>query len=158
MGREPSCAHRILNALDQKVKVNLMTTIQSNKAIRGTKRVCSACEVRFYDLMRDPIVCPSCGAHHTPIAQPAVALGMRKAPAAKSGWRQSAKSPDAVKPMPDVENHAPGETADTEDAEVTSEEAANASPEDDTVLVEQDGDDSDVADLVELDVEDPKEA
>jgi len=49
--------------------------------------------------------------------------------------------------------HTPAETADAEDVE----EAAHASPEDDTVLVEQDGDESDVADLVELDVEDPKE-
>lgn len=125
---------------------------QSNKAARGTKRVCQACQVRFYDLLRDQIVCPSCGAHYTPAVQPALVLGTRKS-AGKTGWRQSTKRPGLVEPIPDAEMHTPAETADAEDLE----EAANASPEDDTVLVEQDGDESDVADLVELDVEDPKE-
>ncbi|TCT10692.1 uncharacterized protein (TIGR02300 family) [Tepidamorphus gemmatus] len=27
----------------------------------GTKRICGACGTRFYDLMKDPIVCPKCG-------------------------------------------------------------------------------------------------
>lgn len=29
---------------------------------RGTKRVCSECSTKFYDLMREKVVCPSCGA------------------------------------------------------------------------------------------------
>ena len=28
----------------------------------GVKRVCQSCGARFYDLMRQPIVCPACGA------------------------------------------------------------------------------------------------
>ena len=28
----------------------------------GTKRVCQSCGVRFYDLLRQPIVCPACSA------------------------------------------------------------------------------------------------
>ena len=27
----------------------------------GAKRSCPSCAVRFYDLMKDPAVCPSCG-------------------------------------------------------------------------------------------------
>ena len=27
----------------------------------GTKRICRACSARFYDMRKDPIVCPSCG-------------------------------------------------------------------------------------------------
>ncbi|WP_095589539.1 TIGR02300 family protein [Actibacterium ureilyticum] len=27
----------------------------------GVKRVCPNCSTRFYDLQRDPMVCPSCG-------------------------------------------------------------------------------------------------
>ena len=27
----------------------------------GVKRACPSCATRFYDLMRDPIVCPACG-------------------------------------------------------------------------------------------------
>jgi len=32
------------------------------KAEWGLKRVCLSCGARFYDLQREPIVCPSCGA------------------------------------------------------------------------------------------------
>ena len=36
-----------------------MSTLSARrKAMRGTKRTCQACEVRFYDLARSPIVCP----------------------------------------------------------------------------------------------------
>jgi len=28
---------------------------------KGTKRLCQECEVKFYDLNRDPIICPACG-------------------------------------------------------------------------------------------------
>jgi uncharacterized protein (TIGR02300 family) len=32
------------------------------KAEWGVKRNCTSCGVRFYDLMREPVVCPGCGA------------------------------------------------------------------------------------------------
>ena len=46
----------------------------STKAERGTKRVCLSCGGKFYDLMRDPIICPLCqsvyqdGGAHTRLA------------------------------------------------------------------------------------------
>lgn len=133
-----------------------MTATQSNKAARGTKRVCQACQVRFYDLLRDPIVCPSCGAQHTPEIRQPFELGAQKS-AGKTGWRHSTKRPAPIEPVPDVEIAAPAEAADAEELEVATEEAATASPEDDTVLVEQDGDDADFTGLVEVEVEDPKD-
>ena len=27
----------------------------------GTKRLCGSCGAKFYDLSKDPIVCPKCG-------------------------------------------------------------------------------------------------
>ena len=30
----------------------------------GSKRVCPSCNAKFYDLGRDPAVCPECGAVH----------------------------------------------------------------------------------------------
>jgi uncharacterized protein (TIGR02300 family) len=143
----------ILNGLNREVCSKLMTTTQENKAARGTKRVCQACEVRFYDLMRTPIVCPACGAQYTLVAQPAIELAMRKAPPAKSGWRQNRPRP--VEPAPDPELAAPAEFAGSDDHELAADDVAAASSDDDTVLVEQDGDDTDVTGLVELDV-DPK--
>lgn len=123
---------------------------QSNKAARGTKRACQACEVRFYDLMREPIVCPSCGAHHTPVVQPVVEVGRRAAPVAgKTGRRrQSVKRPGSVLPEPDPESTVRPEAAAAEDA--ATEEITEA-PEDDIVL-EHEPDDA-----VDLDVEEQKE-
>ncbi len=34
----------------------------------GTKRTCQACAAHFYDMRKDPIICPKCGAHFDPEA------------------------------------------------------------------------------------------
>ena len=128
----------------------------SNKAARGTKRVCEGCQVRFYDLLRDPIVCPACGVQHTPVVQPVVEVGRRAPGSGKTGWRQSTKRPGPVLPQPDPESADRPEAAAGEELEVAAEEVAGAAPEDDIVL-EQEPDDADVSGLVDLDAEDPKE-
>ena len=47
----------------------------ATKADRGTKRTCqdASCAVRFYDLARDPIKCPTCGALYQIVVSPPVA-------------------------------------------------------------------------------------
>ncbi len=132
------------------------TALQSNKAARGTKRVCQACEVRFYDLLRDPIVCPGCGAVHTPMAQPIFELGGRASPVGgKATWRRNTKRPGPVLPQPDPERAVAPEASAPEELEAPTEEAAAAVPDDDTVL-EQEPDDGDVSGLVDVDVEEPR--
>jgi uncharacterized protein (TIGR02300 family) len=109
------------------------------KALRGTKRVCHACAARFYDLSRDPIVCPECGAHVVPDAMPtAAAVGAGTARFThKTGWRsRNFKHAD-----PDV---AP-EVKSSEDG---NEEAAVSVPHDDVVL-EEEQDEADVAGWVD---------
>src|ERR671923_2967047 len=34
----------------------------------GLKRICGNCGAKFYDLARDPIVCPKCGTTYVPTA------------------------------------------------------------------------------------------
>ena len=34
------------------------------RATLGSKRICSSCNAKFYDLGRDPAICPECGAQH----------------------------------------------------------------------------------------------
>ena len=53
----------------------------------GTKRTCQHCGARFYDLGRDPIVCPKCSHEHTAEmfnrmkrARPAAEAAARSAP------------------------------------------------------------------------------
>jgi uncharacterized protein (TIGR02300 family) len=121
------------------------------KALRGTKRVCHACSVRFYDLSREQIVCPSCGAHYVPDA-PAMASEAATRSARltdKAGWRgRKVKSPD---PEPEV---AP-EVASTEDA---NEETPIPAPNDDDVVLEEEPDEADISGLVDHhESDDPKE-
>jgi uncharacterized protein (TIGR02300 family) len=42
----------------------------STKAGRGTKRVCPSCGSKFYDLNRDPIICPICQSVYLLSGQP----------------------------------------------------------------------------------------
>jgi hypothetical protein len=48
-----------------------------NTPDRGLKHVCSECEIKFYDLGREVVTCPKCGAKPLPAKAP------RKAPPAK---------------------------------------------------------------------------
>lgn len=128
---------------------------QTNKAMRGTKRVCQACQVRFYDLAREEIVCPACGVLYTPVAVVPVEARRGAADSGKTGWRQSFKRASPVLPEADTQTAAPLEEAEVEAVgdEVAS---ADAAPEDDIVL-EQEPDDADVSGLVDVDLEEPKE-
>jgi hypothetical protein len=107
--------------------------------------------VRFYDLARDPIVCPACGAHFTVAPAAVVAVGTPFTN--KTGWRSKGlRRPKSALPVADPEEGTPGLSQDT------VEDAAGVEPEDDLVLEpEVDGPDADVNDLVGRDAVDPKE-
>jgi uncharacterized protein (TIGR02300 family) len=120
------------------------------KALRGTKRICHVCAARFYDLSREPIVCPSCGVHYVPDAPTAPETGTRSARFTdKTGWRGRSHKP------PDPEPDAAPEVASTEDA---NDEAPIASPNDDDVVLEEEQDEADISGLVgHHESDDPKE-
>ena len=121
---------------------------QESKALRGTKRVCQACEVRFYDLAREPIVCPSCGAGYKPVVQPAAAAN------GSTGWRNR-NAKHAIAPLPEPKPKiAPAD--DLPEDEEASEEGASPVLEDDIVL-EQEPDDGDVTGLVDREADDQRD-
>jgi hypothetical protein len=133
---------------------------QDSKAMRGTKRVCTACAVRFYDLARDSIACPSCGVQYTASAQPAVEAGARVVPyTGKTGWRRSTKpsAPVLAEPVPEAAADPDVDGDGAKELEVVATaEVADAAPEDDIVL-EQEPDDGDVSGLIDHAVEEPKD-
>jgi hypothetical protein len=132
-------------------EITISTAIQSSKAARGTKRVCQACETRFYDLGREPIMCPSCGVPFTVVARPLFS-GERGSSSGKTGWRSKAfKRPKPPLPVGEPQEDAPEISQDA------TEETPSAVPEDDLVL-EQEPDDADVTELVDHDIEEPKES
>ncbi len=131
----------------------------------GTKRLCGNCGAKFYDLSKDPIVCPKC---HTVLELAAVNARSRPEPVAAAR---------AAAPAPEEEIAAP-ETAEAEfvsleeaDAEAqgkkTPEGDAVEGAEDDveledegmddaTFIEEQEEGDEDVTDIIG-DVEDEEE-
>ena len=76
----------------------------------GSKRVCPSCNARFYDLGRDPAMCPVCGAKHP---QASFAKTRRvKPPAPRAAPQQAApKAEDDDIALEDED----GEDGDVED-------------------------------------------
>jgi uncharacterized protein (TIGR02300 family) len=118
----------------------LESVAEARKRQRGTKRLCHACEQKFYDLGRAPIVCPLCLAslslealaRQSKIAKTVGytgrgAFGFRRAP---EFWivAADAADPEAVDSA-EVESGADGGIADSED-----EDAVLETEDDDGVL------------------------
>lgn len=101
----------------------------ATKADRGTKRTCqdASCAVRFYDLAREPITCPTCGTVYQIAVRPPVA---ERRPA-----RRFHVAP--ATPIPPAEDASLHEARDN---------AAVEAPGDDT-LPEEDEDDADPAEF-----------
>ena len=104
----------------------------------GLKRTCQSCGARFYDLEKDPIVCPKCGVEFDPEA--ALKTKRTKAPA------------PAPKPVPAP---APVEAETGDDLEPIEEEVVEggeAEEKEDAVIEdtsELGEDDEDVAEVVD---------
>src|SRR5262245_6004401 len=98
----------------------------STKAERGMKRTCQnpECGSRFYDLNRDPIVCPICESAFRPEASPLALAAASQGVADKAPARKVAKKP-AFEP---ADNAKPDEAPDADDGlpviEGDDEEAA----------------------------------
>ena len=106
----------------------------------GTKRLCGNCGAKFYDLNKDPIVCPKC---HT--AMPLAAI------AAKSARPEPVAAPRPVAPAAREEDAVAPETQDAEfvsledaDAEAQGKKGAEAGEgaDDDIEIDESLGDDA----------------
>ncbi|WGF90625.1 TIGR02300 family protein [Marinivivus vitaminiproducens] len=96
----------------------------------GVKRVCQTCGARFYDLQKDPIVCPSCGATFDP--ETVSRTRRRSKPAVVE------KKPAAV--VEDEEDSVDAEDADVdEDAVTDDDEESEGLIEDASELGEDDG-------------------
>jgi len=96
----------------------------------GVKRFCGGCGARFYDMRRDPIVCPKCGVTHDPI-----------------GLVKSARLKSAVAAKPDPKP-VPAEVEDVVD-----------DSDDDDLLIDESDDIDDTDEDAEDDeaIEDPSE-
>jgi uncharacterized protein (TIGR02300 family) len=129
----------------------------ATKADRGTKRSCQSpeCGSRFYDLNRDPIVCPICGTQYL-LAASSTAVAAAAPMAAEKKPRTGVKKPvypvEGIKP-PDVPE-AEGEVV-LADVEEDAEPAA--AEDDETFLEEEEEDGSDMSNIIGGPVAEPDE-
>jgi uncharacterized protein (TIGR02300 family) len=113
----------------------------------GTKRQCQNCGAKFFDLNKDPIVCPKCGT----IFQGAAATRAR--PAAKPEEEDSELPAPAGVDIVSLDEVAAGEEKSAEAAvdDIDVEEADDDTP-DDPFLEEEEEDDDDVTNLIDGDI------
>ncbi len=135
----------------------------------GTKRLCTSCGAKFYDLNKDPIHCPKCGGLYEVVVatrpvRPAGPVTARRpvpkeAPAPEpqevetvSLEEADAEAQDAAKkPMP-------AEAGIDEEAGIEEEEVEmDESLDDDTFIEEQEEEDADVTDIIGGDIENKEE-
>ncbi|MBI1273573.1 MAG: TIGR02300 family protein [Alphaproteobacteria bacterium] len=100
------------------------------KAEWGVKRMCPGCGARFYDMRKNPPVCPSCKTAFDPEAL----LRQRRRSAPEE---VKVKKPEVVKPAPED---------DIEEGEVATEDAVI---EDAAELGDEDSELEDVVDIAE---------
>jgi uncharacterized protein (TIGR02300 family) len=129
----------------------------------GTKRLCSGCGAKFYDLNKDPILCPKCGTAFvvsTPVsrrAETAAATAAAAAAAAKS--KETVVEPETQEAefvsLEDADNEAQGKKGAAEDGDDDLEiEETEEAP----FIEEQEEGDDDVTDIIGEGREDEEES
>ena len=122
----------------------------------GSKRQCQNCGTKFFDMSKDPILCPKCGTvfQVTPLS----ARASRAAPANTDDEESDVDNGADVVPLDEADNVDDGKvTAATPDEEGVDEDDDTVSADDDTFLEEEEDDDADVSDLIDGDIEDDEE-
>ena len=119
----------------------------------GAKHQCQTCATKFFDLNRDPILCPKCGAVFVP-------LPVSRAPAravAVAARDEGEVEPEAagveIVSLDEAEAGEKPEAATDDDIEIEDTPA-----DDNTFLEEEEEGDDDVADLIDGEIEDDEEA
>lgn len=123
----------------------------------GTKRLCGGCGAKFYDLSKDPIVCPKCGTVYElampatrsrpePVNARAAVVEEAEAPAVQEAEFVSLEEADA-----ETEG-AKAPVAADEEVEVDDEALDDAA-----FIVPEEEEDEDVSDIIGGDIEDEEE-
>jgi uncharacterized protein (TIGR02300 family) len=110
----------------------------------GTKRICQSCGTKFYDLLREPIVCPKCQTEFDPEAflktrrsRPAVVADKEHVPAAAaaSGGVAGDVEVEDAEVLDDEDEAAAAEGGDEEDEDMIEDASELGEDEDDMAEV-----------------------
>jgi uncharacterized protein (TIGR02300 family) len=121
----------------------------------GLKRQCMSCGAKFYDLNKDPAVCPKCGTvfQASAVSRVAAPVVARAAQTNEEETEVESTGPEMVS-LDEVEAaEADTDTPGEDDIDVGDDDA-----DDDTFLEEEEEGDDDVSDLIDSDIEDDEEA
>ncbi|MFA5955258.1 TIGR02300 family protein [Hyphomicrobium sp.] len=114
----------------------------ATKQERGTKRTCQNCDERFYDLGREPIICPFCGTKYVIASSPAAlaALQAEQRELAAKKAKKPVVNDDADGELPAVEGEEALADVETDDAAGTED--------DETFLEEEEEEGGDVSNII----------
>ena len=127
----------------------------------GTKRICHSCSTRFYDLLRDPIVCPSCGTEFDPeallrtrrsrsvVSEREPVAAEPEAPEAEAPEEEIEVEPEVVEEVEDEEEAEEGAVEEEGAEEEEGEEEEEDLIEDASELGEDEDDMAEVIDQVD---------
>jgi uncharacterized protein (TIGR02300 family) len=110
----------------------------------GGKRQCQNCGTKFFDMNRDPILCPKCGATFVP---PALSRAAVRPAAADDEELEKPEAGAELVPLEDAD--APDEKA----AAVVDDDVDLGDDAADTFLEEEEEDNDDVSNLIDGDIE-----
>jgi uncharacterized protein (TIGR02300 family) len=136
----------------------------------GTKRLCASCGAKFYDLHKDPIHCPKCGAVYEVVVATRPVRSQAAPVAARPPVPEEAPAPE----LQEVETvsleeadgeaqgaakkPAPAEAGIEEETGIEEEEVEmDKSLDDDTFIEEQEEEDANVTDIIGGDIENKEE-
>ena len=108
----------------------------------GTKRICPSCGTRYYDLLRDPVVCPKCSTPFDPEAllrarraRPAVPVEKAPVPAVAGEIDADLETEEVEAVEEEEDGAAPLEEAEEEDEELIEDASELGEDEDDMAEV-----------------------
>ena len=108
----------------------------------GTKRICPSCGTRYYDMTRDPIVCPKCSTPFDPEAflksrrsRPAPPVEKELEPVGAEEIDADVETEEEAEAVEEEEEAAPLEEAEEEDEELLEDASELGEDEDDMAEV-----------------------
>ena len=131
-----------------------MKEVDVAKPELGTKRQCRSCGNRFYDLSRDPILCPKCGAVFQLNEAKPIAPAAAEAVADDDAKLETAAGGPELVPLEEADAGGADKALEGEE-EVEAVEGDDGA--DETFLEEEEEGDDDVSSLIDGDIEDDEE-
>lgn len=121
----------------------------------GAKHQCQNCATKFFDLNRDPILCPKCGAVFVPLP---VARAPSRASAVATRDEGEVEPETAGVEIVSLDEAEAGEKPEAVSDDDVDVEIEDTPADDNTFLEEEEEGDDNVADLIDGDLEDDEEA